>query len=80
MTILKNVHVGRGAVIGAGSVVVRDVPAYAVVVGNPGRVVKMRARIPENGPIPPSHPALKTSILSSEYILLSLGLLIKPAE
>ena len=52
VTILKNVHIGRGAVIGAGSDVVRDVPAYAVVVGNPGRVVKMRGQIPENDPNP----------------------------
>lgn len=36
------VRVGRGAVVAAGSIVVRDVPDYAVVAGNPARVVKMR--------------------------------------
>lgn len=34
--------IGHGAVIGAGAVVFKDVPPYAVVVGNPGRVVRFR--------------------------------------
>lgn len=37
--ILKGIRVGRGAVIGAGSVVVDDVPPFSIVVGNPARVV-----------------------------------------
>lgn len=40
--ILPGVTVGPGAVIGAGAVVVRDVPARAVVVGNPARIVRFR--------------------------------------
>jgi acetyltransferase-like isoleucine patch superfamily enzyme len=34
--------VGKGVVIGAGAVVVKPVPDYAVVVGNPAKVVKFR--------------------------------------
>ena len=35
-------EIGDGAVVGAGAVVFKDVPPYAVVVGNPGRVVRYR--------------------------------------
>lgn len=38
-TILPGVHIGRGAVVGANSVVVGDVPAYAIVAGSPARVI-----------------------------------------
>jgi len=37
--ILKGVHIGAGAVVGAGSVVSRDVPPGAIVAGNPAQVV-----------------------------------------
>jgi virginiamycin A acetyltransferase len=41
--ILSNVRsIGDGAVIGAGTVVTKDVPDFAVVVGNPGKVIKYR--------------------------------------
>ena len=39
-TILPGVRIGAGALVGAGSVVTRDVPPGAVVAGNPARVVK----------------------------------------
>jgi acetyltransferase-like isoleucine patch superfamily enzyme len=38
--ILKGVTIGEGAIVGAGSVVTNDVPDYAVVAGNPAKIVK----------------------------------------
>lgn len=38
--VIEGVHIGKDAVVGAGSVVIHDVPAGAVVVGNPARVIK----------------------------------------
>ena len=38
--ILKGVTIGEGAIVAAGSVVTKDVPDYAVVAGNPAKVVK----------------------------------------
>ncbi len=39
-TIFKGVKIGKGAVIGACSVVTKDVPEFVVVVGNPAKVIK----------------------------------------
>ncbi|NBN79168.1 chloramphenicol acetyltransferase [Microvirga tunisiensis] len=40
--ILPGVTIGHGAIIGARAVVGRDVPPYAIVAGNPGRVIRYR--------------------------------------
>ena len=40
--ILSGVTIGKGAVVGAGSVVTKSVPPYQVVAGNPARIVKER--------------------------------------
>src|SRR5947209_11258449 len=39
--IMSNVTVGEYAIVGAGSVVIRDVPDRSVVAGNPGRVIRV---------------------------------------
>lgn len=41
-TILSGVHIGQGAVIAAGSVVVKNVPPYAIVGGIPAKIIKYR--------------------------------------
>ena len=38
-TILCGIEIGEGAMVGAGSVVIRDVPPHATVAGNPARVI-----------------------------------------
>jgi len=50
--LLGGITIGQGAVVGAGSVVTRDVPAGAVVAGNPARVLRMVESVthePEQG-------------------------------
>ena len=41
--ILPGVTIGIGAVVGAGSVITKDVPPYAVVGGNPAKIIKYRS-------------------------------------
>ena len=40
--ILPGLKIGDGAVVGAGSVVTKDVPPYAIVAGNPARIIRLR--------------------------------------
>jgi acetyltransferase-like isoleucine patch superfamily enzyme len=42
--VLAGVTIGEGAVVGAGSVVTRDIPDFAIAVGTPARIVKFRPR------------------------------------
>ena len=42
VTVMPGVHIGDGAIIGANSVVAKDIPPYSIAVGNPCRVIKKR--------------------------------------
>jgi maltose O-acetyltransferase len=42
--VLPGVTIGEGGVVAAGAVVTKDVPPYAIVAGNPARVVGQRTR------------------------------------
>ena len=46
VTLLPGVVIGENALVGAGSVVVRDVPPGAVVAGNPARVIRQISELP----------------------------------
>ena len=43
VSILPNVTIGDSAIVGAGSVVTKDVPINSIVAGNPAKVIKMRS-------------------------------------
>ena len=43
--LLSGSHLGRGSIVGAGSIVTKEVPPYAVVVGTPARIVGVRFSI-----------------------------------
>jgi acetyltransferase-like isoleucine patch superfamily enzyme len=49
VVVLKGVTIGTGSVIGAGSVVTRDVPPGCVAVGNPARVIRTLEGVPVPG-------------------------------
>jgi dTDP-4-amino-4,6-dideoxygalactose transaminase/acetyltransferase-like isoleucine patch superfamily enzyme len=50
-TILCNVKIGENAIVGAGSVVVKDVPPFAVVAGNPARILRYTNQGSEEKPV-----------------------------
>ena len=44
-SVIQGIKIGKWATIGAGAVIIKDVPDYAVVVGNPGRIIKYNKTI-----------------------------------
>lgn len=42
VTVLGGVRIGDGAIIGAGAVVTKNIPPYAIAVGNPAKVIRYR--------------------------------------
>ena len=42
VTLLAGAHIGRGAIIGACSVVTKEIPPYTIAVGNPAKVIKTK--------------------------------------
>jgi maltose O-acetyltransferase len=45
--ILPGVRIGRGAIVGAGAIVTRDVPPNHIVAGNPARTIRVRGESPQ---------------------------------
>ena len=40
--VVQGITIGENAIIGAGAVILKDVPADAIVVGNPGKIIRFR--------------------------------------
>ena len=47
VTLLSGVHVGRAAIVGAGSVCRCNIPPYAIVTGNPAKIIGFRFSLPD---------------------------------
>ena len=58
-TILPNIHIGEYAMVGGGAVVTKDVPPYAVVVGNPAKIIRYLEVGLECNRSPAGSPAFK---------------------
>jgi sugar O-acyltransferase (sialic acid O-acetyltransferase NeuD family) len=41
-SVIQNIKIGKWVIIGAGAVIINDIPDFAVVVGNPGKIIKFK--------------------------------------
>ncbi len=71
-TILPGLRIGRHAMIGAGAVVTRSVPPYAIVVGNPARIVGYVDGVPQAAATPATAFPDKPSTIATEVRGVSL--------
>ena len=70
--VLSGVRIGKGAVIGAGSVVTHDIPEFSIAAGIPAKVVKLRSEM--SGELLPSgQPPINDDIVCRNKINLSVG-------
>lgn len=71
VTLLSGVTVGRGSIIGSGSVIRRSVPPYAIVAGNPAKVIGFRfpplETIEHEKVIYPENERLSFALLQENY-------------
>jgi acetyltransferase-like isoleucine patch superfamily enzyme len=74
--IFSGLTIGQGAVIGARSLIVKDVPPYAIVGGNPARII--RYRFPEE--IINELLKIDYSMLTKEYCLKYMDVLTRPLD
>lgn len=70
-TIMSGVHIGQGAVIAAGAIVVDDVNPYAIVGGVPAKVIKYRL----SGPVVESLKTTKVSAININELKNNLSVL-----
>lgn len=78
-TILPGLTIGQYAMVGAGSVVTKDVPPYAIVLGNPARItgyVPSSSREPEPGALPVAESPVSPVLAVKGVGLLELPLII----
>jgi len=71
VTLLAGVIVGRGAVVGSGSVCRKSIPPYAIVIGNPAKIIgskfSPREVIAHERTIYPENERLSLDLLQNNY-------------